>query len=974
MKLKIGMTVVFFLLLVLGGANAATQISSCTQISQPGYYVLTADIIDNTSSVCIRISTSDVILDGQNHVVDGVFAPYSIGVYASLNLRNITVKNLNVSQWGTGIEFLNVQDGVISGNNVSSNYDSTRGYGIYIVGSASKNISITDNVLINNTASNNYGAGIYITAGTNYTIANNTIISNNNGITLQVPGSAPLSDCRIYNNTIKSSDFYGVYISSSSQADSYAHTIHDNTIDSNGYAVKVYQSYSNEVFNNTLANNNYGVYLYQSDNNTVYRNDFSNNIDIAVYQSKDDLIYLNNFASGAGGISVQDTTSVEFWNSTGLIVYSYNGQQYTSALGNYWTGYSGPDGDGNGVGDTAYSISGSNVDYKPLMQQFGSYLVLGYAPHADFTYSPANPAVVDTVIFDASPSYDRDGAVVSYAWDFGDGTTASGVTASHTYSSPGTYTVNLTVTDNDGLSSTTSKQITVTNNPPVISLVSPPDGQAFNPSTGHVELQWSAFDPDGDPVSYDLYFGNSANPPLNQTGLTVTSYNVSVSAGSTYYWKVVAKDSNGGTNASEVRSFRVMEYPSASFFYSPSAPAKTDLIIFDASSSYDPDGSIVSYSWDFGDGSSASGVTVSHIYASNGVYTVNLTVTDDDGLSDTVSKQVVIVEVSSLVITYNSTSIPETPSNYYFFYSDSDTITVDVRINTTPSLGPDSIAVSADFSYVNLSDNNILDGHNIVYNNSGKADGDYYRFTLSYSLSNVQVNTSIPVMIPIYLNISGQVRLVNYSVAIINFDPKEDIPGLNNPETTSWRNIEDFSNVTGLTFQHSSAGSVDGKLEILEPVNLLDRDFVQNLDRLGSNLIMASKAMSINNVTTAMKEFNKSSRITIYNLTTDSLVIYAIPEGSDQPVEVFNWFTGYADQSYLSGNPVVAEMSNGNYSVTFTVNHWTTYGVSETPVVNLNTNETFTTIQAAVSSPNTTDGHVIFIGNGTYDESVAVNK
>ena len=137
---------------------------------------------------------------------------------------------------------------------------------------------------------------------------------------------------------------------------------------------------------------------------------------------------------------------------------------------------------------------------------------------------------------------------------------------------------------------------------------------------------------------------------------------------------------------------------------------------------------------------------------------------------------------------------------------------------------------------------------------------------------------------------------------------------------------------------------------------------------------MASKAMSINNVTTAMKEFNKSSRITIYNLTTDSLVIYAIPEGSDQPVEVFNWFTGYADQSYLSGNPVVAEMSNGNYSVTFTVNHWTTYGVSETPVVNLNTNETFTTIQAAVSSPNTTDGHVIFIGNGTYDESVAVDK
>ncbi|VVB59527.1 Concanavalin A-like lectin/glucanases superfamily protein [uncultured archaeon] len=60
-----------------------------------------------------------------------------------------------------------------------------------------------------------------------------------------------------------------------------------------------------------------------------------------------------------------------------------------------------------------------------------------------------------------------------------------------------------------------------------------------------------------------------------------------------------------------------------------------ELILFDGSGSYDPDGTIVSYEWDFGDGNTGSGVNPSHTYASGGVYTVTLLVTDDDGLTDT---------------------------------------------------------------------------------------------------------------------------------------------------------------------------------------------------------------------------------------------------------------------------------------------------------------------------------------------------
>ncbi len=79
-------------------------------------------------------------------------------------------------------------------------------------------------------------------------------------------------------------------------------------------------------------------------------------------------------------------------------------------------------------------------------------------PVASFTV-----AVNDLVgSFDASASNDPDGSIVSYSWDFGDGGSAAGRTAGHTYAGPGSYTVRLTVTDNDGATATTTRQANVT--------------------------------------------------------------------------------------------------------------------------------------------------------------------------------------------------------------------------------------------------------------------------------------------------------------------------------------------------------------------------------------------------------------------------------------------------------------------------------------------------------------------------------
>jgi parallel beta-helix repeat protein len=87
--------------------------------------------------------------------------------------------------------------------------------------------------------------------------------------------------------------------------------------------------------------------------------------------------------------------------------------------------------------------------------------------------------------------------------------------------------------------------------------------------------------------------------------------------------------------------------PLASFSFTPVSPQAGDEVTFDASASHDPDGSITSYRWDFGDGVEGAGEIVKHVFAQEGTYTVTLTVTDNSGLSKSLSKEVTVSKAAA---------------------------------------------------------------------------------------------------------------------------------------------------------------------------------------------------------------------------------------------------------------------------------------------------------------------------------------
>jgi len=303
------------------------------------------------------------------------------------------------------------------------------------------------------------------------------------------------------------------------------------------------------------------------------------------------------------------------------------------------------------------------------------------APTADFLYSPVNPPVGAYVHFDGSGSTDSDGSVVSYAWSYGDGSTAVGVTQWHPFNSPGTYVVTLTVTDDDGATDTMTQAIQVGfgNQAPVAAFSASPTNPMVN---AWVQFNASAsVDADGSIVSYVWNYGDGSTDsgavkyhPFSAPGTYMVTLTVTDDDGATDTMTQPVQV-GGGANAA----------PTASFTSLPASPTIGEWVRFDGAGSTDSDGSISSYQWSYGDGHATSPSINSYAYYAYpgaGTYAVSLTVTDDDGASDTTTQYITVG------------SVQQSPVAQFSFVPTAPAVGESVSFNASTSYDPDGVVVS----------------------------------------------------------------------------------------------------------------------------------------------------------------------------------------------------------------------------------------------------------------------------------------
>jgi len=173
----------------------------------------------------------------------------------------------------------------------------------------------------------------------------------------------------------------------------------------------------------------------------------------------------------------------------------------------------------NGLLSTAVNIGdeyifGSGLANAEAAVQYALNLA-GDAPTADMYYSALSSPYGENITFSAAHSFDTDGKITSYLWEFGDGNTSPEIDTVHSYDKAGAYNVTLKVTDNDGLINTAQQIIQVTNEIPVIESLTTDFIEGDIPLD--VTFNQITTDSDGEIVSYVWDFGdgiqsNEANP------------------------------------------------------------------------------------------------------------------------------------------------------------------------------------------------------------------------------------------------------------------------------------------------------------------------------------------------------------------------------------------------------------------------------------------------------------------------------
>ncbi|MBS3782435.1 MAG: right-handed parallel beta-helix repeat-containing protein [Candidatus Thermoplasmatota archaeon] len=659
--------------------------------------ILVSDVnISKTGSGILLVSTNQSTIDDVEvrdnfHGILALYSNYNTikNVYGTHNYdaairieysreNNIFMNNLtdNSYTYGDGLDLSNCNNHTIVNNTINNNGGSginiilsehcnvlsntakynRKGYGVY-VGSNSHYNNINDNILIGNDISN-----LALSASQYNHMINNILESSSDGSGVRLDYS---SFNLIDSNTIDDNDVFGVYLDNSD-----FNNVTNNNIESN-YARGVYirnsdrnriqsnyisdnregirlegSSEYNDIRNNTILNSEwYGMYLFGGNNNDIYKNTVYKSEEyygIYLKESNDNKIYWNDFIDN-------EQDCFDDSNNNWSLPYPDGG--------NYWSNYSGVDDmsgsnqdqpGSDGLGDFPYSIpGGNNEDKYPFMEPIEG--IGNTKPKASFTVDPYTGDLSTVFIFDPSSSSDNEDNTMDLLmrWDWEDDSTydtpwLTNLSVTKTFDEYGTYKVKLQVKDTGGLTDSVVQSVYVYGLPSV------PQNFQVRPSDGAVLLSWDELEDDGgsDIESYAIYKGTQGQSVqfYKQVDESTFSYrDTQVTNGVTYYYKISGVSGRGEGNLSDALSATPEDGLSP---YIPPEASFTHHIIYPivdygyrinlVDNSSKGEGEIVNYSWNISNDVDILryGRTV-ETSLKFGVYSVEITVLDDNGRSDT---------------------------------------------------------------------------------------------------------------------------------------------------------------------------------------------------------------------------------------------------------------------------------------------------------------------------------------------------
>jgi len=547
-------------------------------ISKPTNYLGMIYVDDDADPGWYDATHVKTIQEGINNASTNDMVFVYNGIYNENVIVDKTVDLVGEDKYNTIIHGIDESSNVVK---ITSGWVNISEFTIENGGSNSGGIRVLANYcsIYDSILDDNKDKGIFVESSDYTNIFDNTFNDNSHGIYIYQSDYSTISINNIYNSNVngilcflsKNNDILENTVDSNSRVSIYLNNecdnnnILDNTVTSNGEdGIRLYLSDGNTISNNIISDNGApgedgGIVCFNSHNNEIFGNSVYSNANQGIFieNSNSNIVYENDvYSNDAYGINCKSSNNNKIYNNN-IYENTQNGKDdstntwYNSVLeqGNYWDDYTGDDNDYDGIGDTPYDIpGGNNQDEYPLMTPYGP-------PKADFSHSVEG----NKVSFDASRSYDYDGTIISYEWDFGDGNYGNGLLVEHTYSEDGSYDVTLKVTDNDAKEDSTIKTVLVDSSAPEM-IDNTPDTAytgdifTFNVTvTDNVEVKKVT-------VNYKYDDGNTESVDLGNTegdyweGSIIIEHTLDL-----LFYSIYAEDTSGNGNCSDLKIVTIVD-------------------------------------------------------------------------------------------------------------------------------------------------------------------------------------------------------------------------------------------------------------------------------------------------------------------------------------------------------------------------------------------------------------------------------